>query len=563
MTPCRQLRKSRLACVPNSSTSPQRRRGCCRPTSSGSMISAASVSPVSELATENWQEGWRRGFRFGGRLRGLSSIRRMFTSMPTAAWSRDQRNGQDHQPEGLVPGAAGVPGGGVLGHPAVDDGGELFDAGYVWKQSVLLERRRLVQGIARAVAGSWGRVFRVIVAQSVFLRRDPRDRGSARYRGGAVDAARRLDGRGLSCDPGAAAIDPVERGRNDLADLWAARHRPVGLCAVQHRDNLQLRLHRATQARAGSTQPRQGGRAVAGLQPDHHHRLLGVLYRHDQCRRRSPAQQGSRMMHSIPGRRIILALFLIFLLLPIYWLVNMSFKTNGEIVSTMTLWPHQPTIANYLRIFTDVSWYSGYINSLKYVVINTIISISVALPAAYAFSRYRFLGDKHLFFCLLSNRMAPASVYALPFFNLYSAVNLFDTPWAVALAHCIFNGPLAVCILEWFVSSVPREIDETAFLDGYSFPRFFVKILVPLIASGIGVAAFFCFMFSWVELLLARTLTSVNAKPISAVMTRTVSAAGMDWGLLAAAGVLTIIPGALVIWFVRNYIARGFALGRV
>ena len=264
-------------------------------------------------------------------------------------------------------------------------------------------------------------------------------------------------------------------------------------------------------------------------------------------------------MHSIPGRRIILGLFLVFLLLPIYWLVNMSFKTNSEIVSTMTLWPHTPTLQHYRRIFTDESWYSGYINSLEYVVINTILSVSVALPAAYAFSRYRFLGDKHLFFWLLSNRMAPAAVYALPFFNLYSAIGLFDTPWAVALAHCIFNVPLAVWILEGFVSGVPREIDETAFLDGYSFPRFFVKILVPLIASGIGVAAFFCFMFSWVELLLARTLTSVAAKPISAVMTRTVSAAGMDWGLLAAAGVLTIIPGALVIWFVRNYIARGFA----
>ena len=169
---------------------------------------------------------------------------------------------------------------------------------------------------------------------------------------------------------------------------------------------------------------------------------------------------------------------------------------------------------HYRRIFTDESWYSGYINSLEYVVINTVISISVALPAAYAFSRYRFLGDKHLFFWLLSNRMAPAAVYALPFFNLYSAIGLFDTPWAVALAHCIFNVPLAVWILEGFVSGVPREIDETAFLDGYSFPRFFMKILVPLIASGIGVAAFFCFMFSWVELLLARTLTSVQAKPI-------------------------------------------------
>jgi len=110
---------------------------------------------------------------------------------------------------------------------------------------------------------------------------------------------------------------------------------------------------------------------------------------------------------------------------------------------------------------------------------------------------------------------------------------------------------------------VPREIDETAALDGYAFPKFFLKIFLPMIASGVGVAAFFCFMFSWVELLLARTLTSVNAKPIAATMTRTVSAAGMDWGLLAAAGVLTIVPGALVIWFVRNYIAKGFALGRV
>src|ERR1700709_2104161 len=269
------------------------------------------------------------------------------------------------------------------------------------------------------------------------------------------------------------------------------------------------------------------------------------------------------MMHSIPGRRIIMTGFLIFLLLPIYWLVNMSFKTNGEIVSTMTLWPHQPTLENYMRIFTDESWYSGYIHSLNYVVINTVISIAVALPAAYAFSRYRFLGDKHLFFWLLANRMAPPAVFALPFFNLYSAIGLFDTHWAVALAHCIFNVPLAVWILEGFMSGVPREIDETAYIDGYSFPAFFVKIFLPLIKSGVGVTAFVYFMYSWVELLLARTLTSVNAKPIAAVMTRTVSAAGMDWGVLSAAGVLTIIPGALVIYFVRNYIAKGFAMGRV
>src|SRR3546814_418425 len=244
--------------------------------------------------------------------------------------------------------------------------------------------------------------------------------------------------------------------------------------------------------------------------------------------------EGAAVRRRAAGRRsyrwLITTFYIVFLMLPIYWLVNMSLKTNQEILSGFSLVPQQPTLANYAVIFGDPSWYNGYINSIIYVVLNTVISVSVALPAAYAFSRYRFLGDKHLFFWLLTNRMAPPAVFALPFFQLYSAFGLIDTHIAVALAHCLFNVPLAVWILEGFMSGVPREIDETAYLDGYSFPRFFVKIFVPLIASGIGVAAFFCFMFSWVELLIARTLTTTAAKPIAATMTRTVSASGLEIG---------------------------------
>ena len=282
----------------------------------------------------------------------------------------------------------------------------------------------------------------------------------------------------------------------------------------------------------------------------------------DAASRTVPATR-TRPQKPLRLKWLVPTLYIIFLMLPIYWLVNMSFKTTNEILSGISFYPANFTTDSYVEILTNPVWYWGYINSITYVVLNTILSVCVALPAAYAFSRYRFLGDKHLFFWLLTNRMAPPAVFALPFLQLYSSVGLFDTPFAVALAHCLFNIPLAVWILEGFMSGVPKEIDETAYIDGYSFPKFFVKIFMPLIASGIGVTMFFCFMFSWVEMLLAKTLTSVQAQPIAGVMTRTASSSGYELGLLAAAGVLTIIPGAIVIYFVRNYIAKGFALGRV
>ncbi|MCA1773903.1 MAG: carbohydrate ABC transporter permease [Halomonas sp.] len=278
--------------------------------------------------------------------------------------------------------------------------------------------------------------------------------------------------------------------------------------------------------------------------------------------RTTPAQRRKRNARKKLRSRALLGLYLFLMILPIYWLLNMSLQTNSEILGSMTMWPENLTFDNYIGIFTDSSWYMGYVNSIAYVLMNMLITICVALPAAYAFSRYSFIGDKHLFFWLLTNLMAPPAVFLLPYFQLYYSVGLFDTHIAVALAHCLFNIPLAIWILEGFMSSVPKEIDETAYIDGYSFPRFFVKIFIPMIRSGIGVTLFFLFMFSWVELLLARTLTATDAQPIGMIMTRTSTASGIDWGTLAAAGVLTILPGILVVYFVRNHIAKGFALGR-
>lgn len=261
--------------------------------------------------------------------------------------------------------------------------------------------------------------------------------------------------------------------------------------------------------------------------------------------------------------RVALIAYGIYLLLPLYWLLSMAFRSNADIVGEFSLLPPSVTTANFAEIFTNPVWYQGFANSLTYVLINTLISLAVAIPAAYVFSRYRFLGDRQLFFWLLTNRMAPPAVFLLPFFQLYSAVGLFDTPLAVALAHCLFTVPLSVWILEGFFSAVPTELDEMAQIDGHSFLHFFMRVFIPINRGAIGVTLFFCFMFSWVELLLARTLTASEAKPIVVVMTRTVSASGLDWGVLSAAGLLTIVPGLAVVWFVRGYLVRGFALGRV
>jgi len=257
------------------------------------------------------------------------------------------------------------------------------------------------------------------------------------------------------------------------------------------------------------------------------------------------------------------AIYVFLLMVPIYWLINMSFKTNAEIGSGLTLIPQNPTLANYWVIFSDPSWYMGYLNSIIYVLMNVAISVVVAIPAAYAFSRYRFFGDRILFFWFLAFRMTAPAILLVPFVQIFSELNLIDTHFAVALAHSFFNVPIAIWILEGFVSSVPREMDESAKADGYGLVRFFTRILLPQIAPGIAVTAFFCFMFSWVELLLANALTTIDAKPIGAIMTRAGGVLSANIALLSAASVLTLIPGALLIFFVRRHLARGFSLGQV
>ncbi|MFK7892166.1 MAG: carbohydrate ABC transporter permease [Granulosicoccus sp.] len=255
---------------------------------------------------------------------------------------------------------------------------------------------------------------------------------------------------------------------------------------------------------------------------------------------------------------LVLASFAIYILLPFYHVINLSFQSTIDRPEAPI---GQYSLINYQQIIEKPELRNSIINSVSYVLLNIVITLPVAFLSAYAFSRYSFTGDKHLFFSFLVFRITPPVVLSMPVFQLFAVIDMTNTASGIALVHCIFNIPVSIWILESFMSAIPREVDETAFIDGYTMPGFLVKVLLPLMMPGIGVTAFFCFMFSWVEVVFARVLTVTGGKPISMAL-NALFGFTTDFGLIMALTMVSLLPGVVMIWFVRRHIARGFTVGK-
>jgi glycerol transport system permease protein len=245
-----------------------------------------------------------------------------------------------------------------------------------------------------------------------------------------------------------------------------------------------------------------------------------------------------------------------FILLPLVQAVILSFTATlpGGPVAQGSI-----GLTNYQGVLASPDLRAAMLNSLVYVLLNVTLCLSVGLPAAYALARFRFTGDRHFLTVILIFRVTPPVVLSLPIFILFSQFGLVNSPVGIALVHALFNLPVAIWILESFIRAVPREFDETAFLDGHSGPSFFFRHLIPQILPGIGVAAFFCFIFSWVEVVFARILTVTGGKPITMAI-QAMFGFQTDIGLVMAMTCLSLVPGVAMIWFVRNHLARGFTL---
>jgi len=258
--------------------------------------------------------------------------------------------------------------------------------------------------------------------------------------------------------------------------------------------------------------------------------------------------------------KIVFYIFLIFVFLfPVYFMGITGLKTRSEIETQTTLYPHVVNLKNFQQIFRGV-WLSTIVNSFTVCLLSIALCLPLSFFAAYVFSRVEFRGDIHLYFWLITNRMAPPACFVLPFFAIYTNLGLFDTIWGLLLSYTLFNLPLSIWITYSFMEAIPKELDEAAFLDGHSIWAYFGKVLIPVMAPGLITVAGFIWMFTWTEMLFASILTAVEAKTLPAQLTLTVMRLGygVDWGMAAAGGMVSVVPALILVFTIRKYLARGF-----
>ncbi len=260
---------------------------------------------------------------------------------------------------------------------------------------------------------------------------------------------------------------------------------------------------------------------------------------------------------------LVCILIAAFTLFPIYWMFVVSARTKLEVFSGPKLIQTSFYAFNYYRpFFRDI--YGRYlVNSLIIASGNTLLVVSLAVLATYAFSRFRVPGSSNLFFWTITNRMAPPAVFIVPFFLIFTRLGLRDTRIGMILLYCIFNLPFAIWLLKGMIDSIPRELDEAAYIDGCSLFGVLWNVILPLAKPGIMTTAILTWIFAWNEYLFAAILTSVNARTITTGLAEFVTVIGTNWGEMAAVSVVCLIPAVVFIGIAQRHIIAGLTFGAV
>jgi multiple sugar transport system permease protein len=257
----------------------------------------------------------------------------------------------------------------------------------------------------------------------------------------------------------------------------------------------------------------------------------------------------------------VLAIALLFLLTaPFLWLLLMSLKTDADIFAMPPRLVFRPTAAHYLAVwnseFPRALW-----NSTVVSVATTLLALVLGVPGAFALSRAEARASGPVSFWILATRMAPPIAFTLPYFLAYRHLGLLDTRTGLVVIYLTFNLSLVIWMMRSFFGATPRSLDEAAWIDGASVWQAFLRINLPLAAPGLAATAILCFLFSWNDFFFALILTRIEATTAPVAVVNFLQYEGWEWGKIAAAGTMVMLPVLVFSLLVRRYLVRGLTAG--
>ncbi|GEA31264.1 carbohydrate ABC transporter permease [Clostridium diolis] len=253
-------------------------------------------------------------------------------------------------------------------------------------------------------------------------------------------------------------------------------------------------------------------------------------------------------------------------LFPLYWVIISSFKSDAEIFrNPPTFFPEQLTLSAYAAQITgEYSIFKGFFNSCFISFSVLVITLLFAVPSAYGLARYRIKGKKLFIQSFLITQMLPATLLLTPMFIIFGRFRILNTYLSPILADCTISIPFVVIILRTYFLSIPKELEDSARVDGCNTFQAFIRIILPVSYPGIIMAAVFSFLFAWGDLIFALTfMNEQSMRPMTAGIYNFMGQYGLAWNKIMAFGTLTIIPVVAIFIFMQKYIIGGLASGAV
>ena len=251
-------------------------------------------------------------------------------------------------------------------------------------------------------------------------------------------------------------------------------------------------------------------------------------------------------------------LLLLAVVFPFLWLVQMSFRPNDDIFGYALLF--RPTTEHYQALWTG-NFPGSFINSIVVSLASTGLALLLGVPAAYALARARFRRGRQIALWILATRMAPPIAFTIPFFLAYRYVGLLDTQIGLIIVYLTFNLALVIWMMQGFFEGVPTALEEAAWIDGCGVWEAFLRVSLPLSAPGLAATAVLCFILSWNDFFYALILTRTNASTAPVAIVNFIQYTGWEWGRIAAAATLVMLPVVVFSLLVRNYLVRGLTAG--